>query len=157
MLFAIALATVGFATVAFAGAWRAFAFARGRARAAGIAAQVCGTASGLAFAGVAATPMDRALDLHNLLVLAAFGFLLCYAASMTLVMWRNGASRARLVTSVAYLLVVCAYLGTVLVAVRTGIATERGLVMMVLSQKIVAGASMLYVAYLTVATRRQLA
>jgi len=40
VLFSIALGSIGLAFIAFAPAWRAFAFARGKARAAGIAAQV---------------------------------------------------------------------------------------------------------------------
>lgn len=156
ILFGIALGGLGIAFIAFAGAWRAFAFERGRAAAVGIGAQLFGTASGAAFLGVAVTPVNRALDLHNALVLAAFGLLLGYAACLTLVWWRNGASRGRLVASVAYLLVVCGYVASVAVAVRAGVWTEHGRILMVVSQKAIAGASMLYVAYLTLATRRQL-
>ena len=156
ILFGIALGSIGLAFIAFAGAWRAFAFTRGRAVIAGLAAQLFGTASGAAFVGVAVTPVNRALDLHNTFVLAAFGLLLCYAACMTLVWWRNGATRARVATSVAYLLLVCAYVAVVVVAVRAGVWTERGRILMVVSQKVIVGASMLYVAYLTLATRRQL-
>ncbi len=60
VLFGIALAGLGSAFVAFAGAWRAFAFARGRARGAGIASQLFGTASGTAFVAVAVTPVNLA-------------------------------------------------------------------------------------------------
>src|SRR5438045_2679159 len=68
VLFGIALGTLGVAAIGFAGAWRDFAFARGRARAVGLAGQLFGTASGEAFLAVAVTPVNLALDLHNTLV-----------------------------------------------------------------------------------------
>src|SRR5262245_40923343 len=83
VLFGIALGSLGAAFVAFAGTWRAFAFARGRARAAGIAAQVFGTLSGTAFVVVALAPVNRAINVHNAAVVSAFGLLLGYAACMT--------------------------------------------------------------------------
>ncbi|MBK9032473.1 MAG: hypothetical protein IPL61_14380 [Myxococcales bacterium] len=156
-LFALALGGLGLAFAAFAGTWRAFAFGRGRARRAGVAAQACGTASGAAFLAVAVTPINVALTLHNAFVTAAFGLLFGYAASITVVSWRNGAPRARLAASLAYLLLVGAYFATVVVAVRTGVTTARGFQMMVISQKLVAGASMLFIGYVTLATRRELA
>src|SRR5439155_11545077 len=83
VLFAIALGTLGIAMVAFAGAWRDFAFAKGRARVFGIAGQLFGTLSGGAFLAVAATPVNLALDVHNGMVVAAFGLLLGYVACLT--------------------------------------------------------------------------
>jgi hypothetical protein len=157
VLFGIALASLGCAFVAFAGAWRTFAFARGRARAAGIASQLFGTTSGAAFVAVAVTPVNLALDLHNGLVIAAFGLLFLYAATMTFVWWRNGAAGAQLAASVAYLLLVGVYLGLAVYVAGDGHLTEHGRVMLVISQKIVAGASMLYIAYMTVVMRAMIA
>ncbi len=157
VLFTIALATLGIAFIAFAGAWRAFAFARSRARGAGIAAQLFGTLSGACFIAVSVTPIDHALHAHNTFVVAAFGCLLGYAGSLTIVMWRNGARGAHLVAHGLYLALVMAYVAMVLVAVRRGIATEDGVVVMVISQKVVAYASMLFVAFLTTSTRKQFA
>lgn len=153
-LFTIALATMGVAFIAFAPAWRAFAFEKARGRALGIAAQLCGTLSGASFIAVAVLPIDHALHLHNTFVVAAFALLLGYAASMTLLMWRNGARGAQLVASTIYLVVVLAYVAMVVVAVRRGIATDRGVVIMVVAQKVITYASMLFVAYLTTVTRR---
>ncbi len=157
VLFGIALGGVGVAFVGFAGAWRAFAFERGRARGAGLAAQLFGTGSGAAFLAVAVTPVNLALDLHNTFVVAAFGLLFGYAATLTLVSWRNGITGVRLAASAAYLLLVGVYFAVVAVAIRTGVATDHGRMLLVVAQKVVAGASMLYIAYLTLATRSQLA
>jgi hypothetical protein len=156
-LFAIALGTLGLATIGFAGAWRAFAFGRGRARAVGWAAHGLGAASGAAFVAIAVAPVNLAVDLHNAFVIAAFGLLFGYVCAMTLLWWRNGASRVQLATSVAYVVLVGVYFAVVAVAVRTGVTTAHGKMLLVVSQKAVAAASMVYVGYLTVATRRQLA
>ncbi|MGE5186148.1 MAG: DUF998 domain-containing protein [Acidobacteriota bacterium] len=156
VLFSIALASLGVAFVAFAGAWRAFAFAHGRARPAGVAAQLFGTGSGAAFVAVAVTPVNLAVDLHNTFVVAAFGLLLGYAAAMTIVSWRNGIPRGQLVASAAYLAVVAAYFAVVAYGASADVATAHGRMILVVSQKVIVGTSMLFVAYLTTATRRQL-
>jgi hypothetical protein len=157
VLFSIALGSVGLAFGAFAGAWRAFAFARQRARAAGIAAQMFGTLSGAAFVAVASTPVNLHLDLHNMFVVGAFGFLFGYAACMALVIWRNGSSRAQLVTSVTYCLVTAAYACLVFYGASQGIGSARGRWILVVSQKAMAAASIAYLVYVTITTRRQLA
>jgi hypothetical protein len=156
-LFGIALGTLGIAFIVFAGAWRAFAFRRGRARAAGIAAQVFGTLSGAAFLGVAVTPVNLHLDLHNTLVVAAFGLLLGYACCLTILWWRNDATVAQLVASVAYLVLVAVYVAVVMAAVRMGIATERGRSILIVSQKAIAYVSMVYIVYVTMVVRGRLA
>jgi hypothetical protein len=156
VLFSIALGSIGLAFIAFAPAWRAFAFARGKARAAGIASQIFGTLSGAAFVAVACTPVNLAIDRHNQFVICAFGFLLAYAAMLTLVQWRNGAPRVRLVASVGYLLAVTAYFASVMYAVHNGVSSDRGHMLLVVSQKAIVAVSMLYVAYMGLAIRRQL-
>lgn len=156
VLFSIALGSLGLAVIVFAGAWRAFAFGRGRAREVGLVSQAFGTGSGAAFVAVALTPVNLALDAHNTFVVAAFGLLLGYAASTTLVWWKNGATRVQLAASLAYVLLVGVYFAVVAVAVQTGVATPHGREILVVSQKAIAGVSMLYVAYLTLSTRRQL-
>lgn len=155
-LFGIALASVGAALVAFAGTWRAFAFTRGRARGVGIAAQILATASGAAFIGVATCPVNLVLDAHNACVVAAFGLLPLAIACIAIVWWRNGATRAQLATTVTYLVFVVAYLVVSVMAIRIGFATERGRRILVVSQKLVAAASMAYVVYLTLDVRRRL-
>lgn len=156
VLFAIALATLGTAFIFFARTWRAFAFAHRRARVAGLAGELFGIASGAAFLAVAATPVDRAISTHNAFVIAAFGLLLGYAASLTIVWSRNGASAAQRAACIGYLVLVAAYVVSVGVAVRMGVTSPRGVWLMVASQKVIAYASMAYVAYLTLAIRRQL-
>jgi hypothetical protein len=154
ILFGLALAGLGGGLVAFAGTWRAFAFGRARARAAGIGAELFGTTSGVAFVAVAATPIDHALHAHNTLVVVAFVLLLGYAASLTIVAWQNGAARAYVAASVAYLVLVVGYFATVAVALDLGIGTRRGHAIMVISQKLFVALSILYVVFVTSSTRR---
>jgi hypothetical protein len=151
-LFCIALASVGAALVAFVWTWREFAFERRRALVAGYGAAVLGTLSGLAFVGVAFTPFDLALDAHNSLVIAAFGLLMLFVATITFVMWRNGITGARLAANVAYLACVAGYVVLVLRGPR--MATPHGHTVQVVGQKLVAYASMLHIAYLTTTIRR---
>jgi hypothetical protein len=154
-LFLVALATIGAALVAFAWTWRGFAFGRGRARGAGIASQVLGTGSGLAFIGIAVTPWDLALGLHNALVVVAFALLLLYVACLTLLLWRNRVSGARLAANVVYLMMIVGYVALVLLGPRFD--TERGHMIQVTGQKLVVYGSMIHIAYLAMATRRALA
>ena len=154
VLFSISLGTLGVAFVGFAGAWGEFAFSRRRARAFGLVAQGCGTLSGLAFLAVAATPVNLALDLHNGLVLSAFGLLLAYAASLVVVWWRNGAKLAQRATGVSYVAIVGAYCAFVGVAVHTGVSTEREWMAMVVAQKVIAYVSMLYIVYVAIVVCR---
>ena len=156
-LFTVALGSLGLALVLFSATWRAFAFDRGRARAAGIASQVLGTASGAAFFAVAVTPVNLALHAHNTFVVAAFALLLGYSAALTVVWAKNGATRVQLAASGSYVALVCVYVAVVIYAVTHGAGSARGLEIMVLSQKAIAYASMLFVGYLTFTTRRRLA
>jgi hypothetical protein len=90
-------------------------------------------------------------------VIAAFGLLFLYAATMTFVWWRNGAAGAQLAASMAYLVLVGVYLGLAVYVAGDGHLTAHGRVMLVISQKIVVGASMLYIAYMTVVMRAMIA
>ena len=155
ILFSLALATLGIAFIAFAGAWRGFAFARRRGVALGIASQLFGTLSGLCFVAVSVTPVNLALQAHNLFVVAAFGLLLGYAVCTTLVWWRNGIGRAELAASLVYVVFVLCYVGIVVYAVRHGTWTEREHRWLVVSQKIMAYGSMLYIAFVTVRVRHR--
>ncbi len=149
VLFGIALVSIGCALVAFAWTWRGYAFRLGRARGAGWASGIFGTASGLAFVGIALAPFDLALVLHNTLVIAAFSLLLGYAACLTFVWWRNGGP---LVPNLAYLALVLGYVALVLLG--PNLASERGQELQVIGQKIIAYGSMIHVIYLTTAARR---
>lgn len=153
-LFALALASLGVATIAFAWCWRGFAFAAERARGAGHVSAGVGTASGLAFIGVAVTPFDRALTAHNTLVVAAFGLLLVYVAALSFVMWRNDVRGARFIANLCYLALVAGYVATVVLGPRFD--TERGHTVQVVAQKTIVYASMLHVFFLATATRRAL-
>ena len=138
----------------FAPAWRTFAFARSRARVAGIAAQITGTLSGAAFIVVAVAPIDISMRVHNTFVVAAFGLLLSYAACLTVVMWRNGAGGALLVGGIVYVVLVAVYVVLVVIAVTRGVSTRHDFAMMVIAQKVMAYSSMVFVAQLTTTTRK---
>ncbi len=147
LLFGIALAVLGAALIAFAWSWRRFACARGRAVGLGHASAVLGTASGLAFIGVAVTPFDVALVLHNTFVIAAFALLLGYVACLTVVMARNGASRVQNAANAAYVVLVLGYVALVLFGPRLG--SPHGHLVQVVGQKVIALGSMLHVIALT--------
>jgi hypothetical membrane protein len=153
VLFSIALVTVGAALVLFAGAWRGFAYGREQARRAGIAAQIFGVMSGLAFAGVGLTPFDRYMWPHNTLVICAFGLLLCYVVCISLLLIRNRSGAVMIGANLAYLAVVLGYLVLILGGPRLG--TEHGHTVQVTGQKIIVYTSMVYVIFLTLATRRR--
>jgi hypothetical protein len=148
-LFALALATIGSALVAFAPTWRGFAFAHGRARGFGIASTVFGCASGAAFVGVAASPVDLALHAHNAFVVAGFALLACYAVCLAIVMRQNGVGR--LAIDAVYVLIVGGYFALALLGPR--LDTEHGFAMQVVAQKVVVAISMLYVAIVTTRVR----
>ena len=154
VLFAIALGTLGIAFILFAGAWRGFAFGRKRGAAVGVAGQVFGTASGLGFAAVAVTPVNLALQAHNIFVVAAFGMLLGYAACTTIVWAKNGGTRLQISICTLYVVLVLVYFVVVAIALKHGVVSERGHRELVVSQKAMAYASMLYIGYVTVAVRR---
>ena len=154
ILFSIALATVGLALVAFVWCWKGFAFGLGRARWVGHASAVLGTLSGVCFTGVACTPFDLALNAHNTLVIAAFGLLMLYVATITIVMWRNGIAGVRIAANLAYLALVVGYVVIVVAGPRW--STPHGHTVQVVSQKVVAYGSMLHVLYLATSTRRAL-
>ncbi len=153
-LFAVALATVGIALIAFVWKWREVAGTRGRARWAGHTSAVVGTLSGLAFIGVALTPFDKALDAHNTFVLAAFSLLPLYVATFTYLMWRNGIERSRVAVNVGYLVLVAGYMVLVLFGPR--LDTMNGFTTQVIGQKVIAYGSMLHVLYLAATTRKAL-
>lgn len=156
VLFSAALAGLGVAFVAFASTWRAFSCTRTAVRVAGVTAQSFGTLSGLAFVGVAFSPVNLVLDLHNSLVVVAFALLLGYVIAMTVVWACNGAPRSLFVATGTYLVLVLVYFAVVAVAVDAGIDTQHGRELLVISQKCFAYVSMLLVVYVTVATRRLL-
>lgn len=151
-LFFVALASVGVALVMFAWGWRQFAYAHGRATFAGRASAALGTASGLAFVGVACTPFDLALWWHNGFVLAAFGLLLGYVIALTVVMARNGASPVQNALNLAYVALVVGYVALIFFGPR--LSTEGGHEVQVIGQKVVAAGSMLHVIGLTTLLRR---
>jgi hypothetical protein len=151
-LFATALVTLGTTISAFAWTWRDFAFSRRRARALGQLSAVLGSTCGIAFIGIALAPIDVALRLHNGFVISAFGLLTGYVASLTYVLWRNG---ARVAWHLRYVVVVLAYFA--LVSYSLGVGPPGGIVMMIVAQKVIVAVSMVFVIYLTTTIRRGLA
>lgn len=154
VVFAVAVVVLGGGMIVFAAAWRDYAFARGRARAVGVASQVCGTVSGLAFVGVASSPIDLALDLHNALVAAAFVLLLVFVACLTIVWWCNGAPRSVLVAGALYVVMLASYFAAAGWAIATDPWAHRRV--LVIGQKIVVYASLAYVVFLTLTIRRRM-
>jgi hypothetical membrane protein len=152
VLFSIALATVGVAFILFSWTWRRFAFARRRAWFAGSASTALGTASGVAFVGIACTPFDVALDWHNVFVLVAFGTLAGYVVALAVVMGRNGATRVQTAVNVAYVVLVLGYVALIFFGPR--LHTVEGFRVQVIGQKIVAFGSMLHAIVLTTTLRR---
>jgi hypothetical protein len=150
-LFSIALATVGAALVPFAWSWRQFAFEHGRARFAGRASAALGTASGVAFAGIACTPFDVFLNAHNTFVFVAFTMLLGYVVALAVVMGRNGATRGQTAVNAAYVVLVLGYVALIFFGPR--LHTEHGFRVQVIGQKLVALGSMLHAIYLTTSLR----
>lgn len=152
-VFAIAVVVLGAAMIVFAAAWRDYAFARGRAWGVGITSQLCGTLSGLAFIGVACAPIDHALDVHNALVVAAFGLLPVFAACTTVVWWRNGTSRGVIVAGVLYTVLLVGFFAAAAWVVATDLFAHRRV--LIVGQKLAVAASLAYVVYLTLVIRRR--
>lgn len=152
VLFGIAVVTLGAGMIGFAAAWRDYAFARRRAAGVGRASQICGTLSGLAFIGVAFAPMNVVLDLHNALVVLAFGLLLAFAACMTAVWWKNGAPGAVIVAGVLYLVLLVGFFAAAIWVVTTEF---RHLRVLIVGQKIAIYASIAYVVFLTLTIRNR--
>lgn len=155
VLFVIALASIGAGIIAFASVWRSFAFGRSRARVLGVASQTFGTASGLAFVGIAFTPWNLLLNIHNMLVLAAFSLLLGYVACVTIVLWRNEGAGAQVAANCAYLVVLFGYVG--LIFFGPSLRTTHGHLAQVTGQKVIVYVSMVNLMFQAFATRRTLA
>jgi hypothetical protein len=152
-LFAIALGTVGATIVGFAGTWQAFAFARGRGRALGIASRGFGTASGLAFVGIALTPWNLLFTAHMVCVFLAFGLLLAYVTCMTFLLLLNRGDRVLIATSTVYIVALAGYV--VLGVAGPRLDTESGHAVQVTAQKLVCYASMAYLVGLAMRLRRR--
>ena len=152
ILFGIALASVGLTLIAFSWTWREFSFDRGRARFAGAASAVLGTASGIAFTGIACTPFDRLLFWHNAFVLGGFGLLLGYVIALAIAMAANGATRVQTAVNLAYVALVVGYVALIFFGPR--LDTEGGHRTQVIGQKAVALGSMLHAIAMTTLLRR---
>jgi hypothetical protein len=150
--FSVGVASLGLGMIVFAAAWRDYAFAKGRARGVGLASQACGSLSGLSFVGVACSPMNLALDLHNALVVAAFVLLLAFAICLTSVWWKNGAPRSVLVGGALFAVLIAGYVAAFGWAVATEPRAHRQL--LVIAQKVVVSAALAYVVLLTLTVRR---
>ena len=143
VMFTVALASLGIALGVFAWTWRRFAFAQGRARAAGHASALLGTVCGIAFAGVGLTPFDKFLDLHNIFVLTGFGLLPIYIGLLAFLMWRNELRGILVPATLVYFMFVVGYALLIFFGPRLG--TPHGHMVQVVGQKIIATASVLHV------------
>jgi hypothetical membrane protein len=152
VVFAITVATLGFGFVIFASAWRQYAFAKQRARWLGIASQICGTLSGLAFVGVACTPIDHALDAHNVLVTVAHGLLLVFSICMTILWWRNGAPLGARVAGILYPVMLVGYGLSVYWAISNDAWAHRHV--LIVGQKIVSYGSVAFIVFITLTIRQ---
>ncbi len=151
-LFSIALASVGLTLIVFSWTWRRFASVHGRAQLAGRMSVALGTASGIAFTGIACTPFDVALNWHNAFVFAAFALLLGYVVAFAIVMARNGATPLQNAVNLGYVTLVLAYVALIFFGPRLG--TEHGHRIQVIGQKLVALGSMVHVIMLTTLLRK---
>ena len=151
VVFGVALATVGVALIAFSSAWRVYGFARGRARAAGVASQVIGTASGACFVGIALTPWDLALTAHGWFVLAGFSLLLVYVGAMTILLVRNGADRLPIAANVVYIAALLGYLALILAGPH---GDPEGHMWQVTGQKLTAYGSMIHLGVISMWCRQ---
>lgn len=140
MLFVITLSTLGLALIAFAGTWRSYAFTKSRGAIIGTLGQVCGTISGLCFIGIACTPWNLWLDLHNLLVLGAFSLLLMFVVSIVALLVLNRSFGAVLVGNLVYLAILGAYV--CLIFFGPNLRTVHGHAVQIAGQKLVVYASM---------------
>jgi hypothetical protein len=131
-----------------------FAFARGRGRVLGIASRGLGSASGLAFVGIALTPWNLVVTTHMVFVFLAFGLLLAYVACMTLLLWQNSSDRVLLVASVVYIVALAGYV--VLGVAGPRLDSESGHAVQVTGQKLVCYASMTYLIALAVRLKRRI-
>ncbi len=156
VVFGVGVAVLGAALIAFTATWRTFAFGRRRGRGLGIAGQLLATASGLGFVGLAVTPFDRMISVHMAFVGIAFGGLVLCAACFAILCWINAATRFLTGSHLAYVAVLAGYLAVTAYAASLG-PSWRARELLVGSQKLMALASMGYVALMTIAVRRQLA
>lgn len=155
VMFVVALATLGIALVLFAGSWRSYAFARSRGALLGRLGHVAGVLSGLCFIGIACTPWNLLLDVHNLLVLGAFSLLLAFVVSVVALLVVNRAFGAVLYGNLVYLAVLGAYV--VLIFFGPNLRTEHGHAVQVAGQKLVVYASMANLLVQALVIRRFLA
>jgi len=139
-LFVFALGCSGLALMNFSSSWKAIYARRRQARRAGHFSQTFLVLSGLCFIGIAATPWDHLLALHNLFVKGAFALLLGYLACLLQLQGKNYWPRRYIVCNVLYLIVLAAYV--LLLFFGPTLATAHGLGLQVVAQKIIVYASM---------------
>ncbi len=140
VMFVIALTTIGIALVLFSGIWRSYAFAQSKGELLGRLSHVCGIISGLCFVGIACTPWNLILDLHNLLVLGAFSLLLAFVVSIVALLVTNRVGGAVLRGNLVYLAVLAGYV--LLIFFGPNLRTAHGHAVQVAGQKLIVYASM---------------
>lgn len=139
-LFVIALVAVGLALIGFGFAVRTLRDGR-RGRVAAVVAPVAATLSGVAFVGIAATPLDVAGAAHEQFTNAAFGFLLVFVVSLCVLEFRAGWNASVTVPNVVYVVLLAVYVYLLFWGPSTD--TTGGLVFMVVAQKVIVYTSIL--------------
>ncbi len=154
-MFVVALVSIGVAVMGFASTWRAYAYRRARAAWLGVMSQAFGIASGLGFVGIALTPWNLVLAVHNTLVLAAFSLLLGFVVCLLLLLVLNDAALPLMAAHALYLVVLGGYV--VLLFCGPTLETPHGHLVQCAGQKVIVYTSMINLMFQSFTTRRLLA
>jgi len=152
VLFIVALSCVGFALIGSSATWKVIAPRERRKHSWAWAAQIFAVLSGLCYIGIAATPWNLMLEVHNVFVKAAFsfllGFIVCLSALQTQARWPN----QYLATNYVYLALLFVYVSILFFGPK--LDHPNGLAFQVVAQKIIVYASILNLAYQALGVRQ---
>lgn len=140
LLFVIALGATGLALINFSGSWRAIYARRRKARRAALGSQAFLVLSGLCFIGIALTPWNHLLAVHNVFVQAAFVLLVGYLLCLMRVQDKNHWPRRFIAFNALYLILLLVYL--VILFLGPKLDSAGGLGFQASAQKIIVYASM---------------
>jgi len=152
VLFIVALSCVGFALIGSSGAWKVIAPRERRKYSWAWAAQICAVLSGLCYIGIAATPWNLMIDLHNIFVKAAFSFLLGFIVCLSALQTQAGWPNHFLATNYVYLALLFVYVSILFFGPK--LDHPNGLAFQVVAQKIIVYTSILNLAYQALGVRQ---
>lgn len=152
ILFIVALSCVGFALIGSSGAWKFIAPRERRKYSWGWAAQLCAVLSGLCYIGIAATPWNMMLEVHNIFVKAAFSFLLGFIVCLSALQTQAGWPGRFLATNYVYLALLFVYVSILFFGPK--LDHPNGLAFQVVAQKIIVYTSILNLAYQAIGIRQ---